>query len=83
MICCWTFPKTSGLAFSMSAYFVPLTVLVTESLPFSLRNGASTSVYQPPPGHSSTTFMSWRRPKKDSVSTGWRYWSRWRLASER
>src|SRR5688572_9957630 len=46
--------------------------------------GASTSVYQPPPpGETSRTDMSWRKPKNCSVSFGCRYLSRARFASLR
>src|SRR4051812_20540858 len=67
----------------MSAYFFPLAVFVTASLPFSFRKGASTCVYQPPPGQISMTFEVSFTPKNDSVSTGWRYWSRARSFSVR
>src|SRR5688572_14747902 len=46
--------------------------------------GASTSVYQPPPpGETSMTVMSWRKPKNCSVSFGWRNLSRALFSAER
>src|ERR1700679_183799 len=41
------------------------------------------SVYHPGSGHTSSTVISGRTPKKSSVSFGWRYRSRARSASER
>jgi len=46
-------------------------------------SGARISVYQPPPGHSSTIVSPGLTPKKASVSAGLRYLSRAVLAGVR
>ena len=52
-------------------------------MPFPLLSGARISVYQPPPGHTSTTVSPGLTPKKASVWAGWRYRSRATFAGVR
>src|SRR5574337_1059048 len=73
-------PNTAGLALILSANFgEPASI----RWPWSARNGARISVYQPPAGSSSITVMSGLMPKNCRVWTGWRERSRALLAAER